>query len=94
MSTQYDVKYVTGATVHRSRMGVIIGSDAYGATAKDVANLARAEDFFRVQAIGQFVRVSDDQRRVNGEPISISGHAVRKESVKEGETWHHTLYVR
>ena len=94
MSTQYDVKYAPQATKRQPRVCVILGSDVSGATAKDIENLPTAEKFFQMQATGQFVSVSDEQRRVNGRPISVSGHVVRKESVKDGELWHHTIYLK
>jgi hypothetical protein len=95
MSTQYDVKYEPEGTKYPPRTGVIIGSDVHGvATAKDIANLAAAEKFFQSQATGQFVSVSDEQRTVGGQPVSVSGYVVRKQSVKDGDTWHHTLYLQ
>ena len=94
MSTQYDVKYVPGGIKYPPRMGVILGSDVGGATAKDIANLPTAEKFFQLQATGQFVSVSDEQRTVNGHPISVAGRVVSKSSVKDGDIWHHTLYVK
>jgi len=75
-------------------MGVVLGSDVCGSTAKDRGNLPTAERFFQSQAAGQFVSVSDEQRRVNGRPLSVSGRLVRKTSAKEGEIWHYTIYVK
>ena len=96
MATQYDVKYVRmGKILKRPpRMGVVLGSDVGGATAKDTENLRTAEKFFQSQAVGQSVSVSDRQRAVNGRSISVSGRVVRKISAKEGEIWHHTIYVK
>ncbi len=96
MSTQYDVKYVPMGNVlkYPPSMGVILGSDIGGATAKDIANLSTAEKFFQMQSTGQFISVLDNQRTVDGQPISLSGHVVRKASVKDGDIWHHTIYVK
>ena len=92
MPTQYDVKYAPGA--RRSRVGVILGSDVGRATAKDIANLPMAEKFYRSRTIGDFVSVSDEWRRMNGYSFSVAGRVVQKSSVKEGNIWHHTLYVK
>lgn len=94
MSTQYDVKYAPRGIKYPPMSGVILGSDVHGATAKDIANLSTAEKFFQMQATGQFVSVSDSQRTVNGQPISVSGRVVRKDSVKDGDIWHHTIYLK
>jgi hypothetical protein len=92
MSTQYDVKYAP--RVKRPRVGVILGSDVGRATAKDIANLPMAEKYYRTRLIGDFVSISDEQRRVNGYSLSIAGHVFKKSSVKEGNVWHHTLYLK
>jgi hypothetical protein len=92
LSTQYDVKYAPGA--RRRRIGVILGSDVGRATKKDIANLPMAEKYYRSRAIGDFVSISDERRRVNGYSLSVAGHVVKKSSVKEGKIWHHTLYVK
>ena len=92
MSTQYDVKYMPSRVT--PRMGVILGSDVGGATAKDIANLPTAEKFFQSQAVGQFISVSDEQRTVSGHSTSVAGYAVNKSSVKDGDIWHHTIYVK
>ena len=92
MSTQYDVKYAPGAK--RRRVGVILGSDVGRATAKDIANLPAAEKYFRSRAIGDFVSISDERRKVNGYSLPVAGHVVKKSSVKDGHIWHHTLYVK
>ena len=94
MSTQYDVKYVPGGNQISRAHGVILGSDVGGATAKDIQNLPTAEKFFQSQVTGQYVSVSDEQRSVNGQPVSVSGTVVRKESAKDGDIWHHTIYVK
>ena len=93
MATQYDVKY--SPRVRRpAGIGVILGSNVHGATAKDVENLPAAEKFFQSLAEGQFVSLSDAQRTVGGQPVSISGRVVRKDSVKDGDIWHYTVYVQ
>lgn len=92
MSTQYQVKYAPG--VRLPRAGVILGSDVGRATAMDIANLPMAEKFFRSREIGDFVSISDEQRTVKGYSLSVAGHVVKKSSVKDGNVWHHTLYVK
>jgi hypothetical protein len=96
MQTQYDVKYLprAGAFKHQFRMGVILGSDVHGATSKDVSNIPSAEKFFRSLAAPQFISVIDRQRSVNGCSISVAGRVIKKVSVKDGSTMHHTVYVR
>jgi len=80
--------------VRRPRVGVILGSDAGRATADDIANLPMAEKFYRSHAIGDFVSVSDERRRMNGYSLSVAGRIVKKSSMKDGDIWHHTLYVK
>ena len=92
MSTRYDVKYVPNA--RRPHVEVILGSNVGRATAKDIANLPAAEKYYQSRAIGDFVSVSDERRRLNGYSLSVAGHVVKKLSVKEGKVWHHTLFVR
>jgi hypothetical protein len=94
MSAQYDVKHSPRGIKHPPRTGVILGSDVHGATAKDMKNLPAAEKFFQSLGEGQFVSLSDAQRTVNGQPHSISGNVVRKDSVKDVDLWHHTIYVK
>jgi hypothetical protein len=92
MPTQYDVKYAPGT--RRSRVGVILGSDVGRAAATDIANLPIAEKYYRLRAIGDFVSISDERRKVNGYSLSVAGRVVKKSSIKDGNTWHHTLYVK
>jgi hypothetical protein len=96
MSIQFDLKYAPMGNVlkYPPRMGVILGSDVHGATTEDIASLSTAEKFFQMQAPGQFVSVSNSQRTVNGQSISVSGRVVRKDSIKDGDIWHHTIYVK
>jgi hypothetical protein len=69
----------------------------------------RPERFLQSLGEGQFVSLSDAQRTVNGhapervigivrnphgQPNSISGNVVRKDRVKDGDFWHHTIYVK
>ena len=93
MATQYDVKYSPRARGHQG-IGVILGSNVHGATAKDIANLPDAERFFLSIGKGQFVSLSDPQRSVGEQPVSVSGRVVRKDSVKDGDIWHLTVYVK
>jgi hypothetical protein len=92
LSTRYDVKYAPG--VRRPRVGVVLGSDVGRATAKDIANLPAAEKYFRSHTIGDFVSVSDERRRMNGYSLSVAGRVAKKSSVKDGNIWRHTLYVK
>jgi hypothetical protein len=71
---------------------VILGSDVGRATRMDIANLPLAEKYYRSREIGEFVSISDERRR--GYSLSVAGHVVKKSSVKEGDVWHHTLFVK
>jgi hypothetical protein len=92
VSTQYEVKYAPG--VRLPHVGVILGSDVGRATARDIANLPMAEKYFRSREIGDFVSISDEQHTVKGYSLSVAGHVVKKLSLKDGNVWHHTLYVK
>jgi len=93
MATQYDVKYSPRAK-RPAGVGVILGSDVHGATAKNIENLPAAEKFFQSLGEGPFISLSDAQRMVGGQPVSVSGRVVRKDSVKDGGIWHYTVYVQ